>query len=126
MIDMQTIERMATKYPGTQISTSYGTPAVKVGKKLMLRLHQKEDAIVVMLDSVAQQKKLIKRDPLTFYITDHYNGYAAVLVRPTVSEDEFDALLEQAWRRVATKKTDRRIRSNQLSPKQNTKDDQAQ
>ncbi len=40
---------------------------------------------------------------MTYYITDHYQGYAAVLVRPTVNETEFFDLLELAWRRVARK-----------------------
>jgi hypothetical protein len=70
----------------------------------MLRLHDKEDAIVVLLNSVEEQQDLICRDPSTFYITDHYEGYAAVLVRPTIAEREFRNLMELAWRRVARKK----------------------
>ena len=40
---------------------------------------------------------------MTYDITDHYEGYAAVLVRPTISDDDFFSLLEHAWRRVARK-----------------------
>jgi len=85
------------------ISTSYGTPAIKVGTKLLLRLHQKEDAIVVLLGSVEEQQQLIARDPMAFYITDHYEGYSAVLVRPTIEEPAFRKLMEIAWRRIADK-----------------------
>ena len=103
MMTLKAIRVMAKSFPGTEESTSYGTPAIKVAKKLVLRLHDKEDAIVVLLNSVDEQQALIEKDPLTFYITDHYRGYAAVLVRPTVSEAEFRDLFELAWRRVARK-----------------------
>ena len=69
----------------------------------MLRMHQKEDAIVILLNSVDEQQELIERDPMAFYITDHYAGYPAVLVRPIVEEDVLCELLELSWRRVAGK-----------------------
>lgn len=103
MLNFARITRLATTFPGTSVGTSYGTPAIKVGKKLLLRMHQKEDAIVVMLGSVHEQQQLIKDDPLGFFITDHYQGYAAVLVRPTLDEAVFSGLLERAWRRAAKK-----------------------
>ena len=104
MITLDIIRRMAKSFPGTEESTSYGTPAIKVAKKLMLRLHNKEDAIVVLLNSVEEQHAMIQKDPMTFYITDHYKGYAAVLVRPTIPDSEFRDLMELAWRRVARKR----------------------
>ena len=90
-------------FPGASPSTSYGTPAIKVGTKLLLRLHQKEDAIVVLLGSVEEQQQLIARDPMAFYITSHYEGYPAVLVRPTIEESAFRELMENAWRHIALK-----------------------
>ena len=41
---------------------------------------------------------------MSFYITDHYSGYPAVLVRPTIEEASFRKIMELAWRRVAKKK----------------------
>ncbi len=103
MMDFKTIRTLAARLPGTEESTSYGTPAIKVRKKLLLRLHDKEDAIVLLLASVDEQQALIAQDPMTFYITDHYAGYAAVLVRPTVPEDVFFDLMERRWRQLASK-----------------------
>ncbi len=103
MITFQTIRKIAEAFPGTVVSTSYGTPAIKAGKRLILRMHDKEDAIVLLLDSVEEQQRLIAQDPMAFFITDHYEGYAAVLVRPTLDESEFRMLFEQSWRRVALK-----------------------
>ena len=104
MITFSRIEELASHFPGTLTSTSYGTPAIKVGKKLMLRMHQKEDAIVMLLNTVAEQQELIARDPMAFYITDHYRDYPAVLVRPIIEEATLVELMELAWRRVASKK----------------------
>ena len=101
MLSFQRLQALARAFPGIEASTSYGTPALKVGKKLILRLHQSEDAIVLLLDSVEQQQALIAEDPMTFYITDHYAGYPAVLVRPDCEESTFVSLLEASWRRVA-------------------------
>jgi hypothetical protein len=75
-----------------------------VSKRLFARLHGKEDAIVLLLNTVREQQDLIALDPMSFYITDHYEGYAAILVRPTVDKDAFFELLELAWRRVARKR----------------------
>jgi len=103
MITLDTIRSMIKRLPGATEAPSYGTPGFKVRKKLFARLHQKEDAIVVLLNSVEEQQELVAKDPMTYYITDHYDGYAAVLVRPTIDENEFFSLLEHAWRRVARK-----------------------
>jgi hypothetical protein len=103
MITFDLIRKMAEALPGTEEGTSYGTPAIRVGKKLMLRMHGKEDAIVLLIDSVEEQQELIERDPMSFFITDHYVGYPAVLIRPTVEESTFRELLERSWRRIARK-----------------------
>ena len=103
MITFERIKSLAESFPGTEVSTSYGTPAIKVGKKLVLRMHQKEDAIVLLLGTVDEQRELIQRDPMAFFITDHYAGYPAVLIRPTVDESIFRDLVEKSWRRVARK-----------------------
>jgi hypothetical protein len=103
MIDLKTIQIMITRLPGAIEEKSYGTPGFKVKKRLFARLHQEEDAIVFLLNTVEEQQALIAKDPIIYYITDHYDGYAAVLVRPILEKEEFFTLLEHAWRRVAEK-----------------------
>jgi len=103
MITLNTIRQLIKRLPGAEEGSSYGTPGFKVKNKLFARLHQKEDAVVILLNSVEEQQDLIAKDPMTYYITDHYEGYAAVLVRSTIDKQEFSALLEHAWRRVARK-----------------------
>lgn len=102
MISLEVIREMIKRLPGAIEGKSYGTPGFKVKKKLFARLHQKEDAIVILLNTVEEQQSLIEEDPVIFYITDHYRGYAAVLVRPIIDEAAFFDLLVHAWRRVAS------------------------
>ena len=95
------VRRLAKALPGAEESTSYGTPAFKVKKKLIVRLHQSGEALVVMI-SMSDRELRMKVDPETFFITDHYLNYPAMLVRmATVQEDDLRELLEEAWRRVA-------------------------
>ncbi len=69
MITIQVIRELAKSFPGIGESTSYGTPAMKVGKRLVLSMQQKEDAIFVILNSVEEQQQFILQDPMSFYIT---------------------------------------------------------
>ncbi len=44
-------------------------------------------------------------DPVSFFLTDHYRGYGAVLVRlDTVGAGALRDLLVQSWRRLAPKR----------------------
>ena len=104
---------MVNRLPGTEEAPSYGTPGFRAGKKLFARVHQSEDAIVILLNSVEDQADLIANDPDNYYITDHYKGHAAVLVRTRIDKDEFFCLLEQAWRRVARKRDIKDYEENQ-------------
>ena len=104
MLTFDHIEQLARRFPGIEAGTSYGTPALRVAKKLLLRMHEREDAIVLLLGSVEEQQALMAQDPMQFFITDHYQGYPAVLVRPTLDETRFIELLEASWRARARKK----------------------
>jgi len=105
VLDFERIRALAARFPAVEVGTAYGTPALRAGgKRLLLRMNPEEDAIVLMLDSVETQQALIAEDPMAFFVTDHYAGYPAVLVRPTVEEARFLELLEATWRRVARKR----------------------
>lgn len=73
------IRRVALKLPDVQEGTSYGTPALKVKGKLMIRLHDDGDKIVLKMP-VDRREELMSGDPETYFITDHYRDYPCVLV----------------------------------------------
>ena len=98
------IRQMALAMPGVEESTSYGTPALKVFGKMLARKHQDGVSIVLRV-SFDEREMLMEAEPETFYITDHYRNYPALLVRiATVDPGTLQRILEQTWRQVAPKK----------------------
>jgi hypothetical protein len=91
----------AVKLPEVEVSKSYGTAALKVRGKLMARLKEDGETLVLRTDLVAR-KILTQADPDTFFYTDHYRDYPLVLVRlAKLSAAALPDLLERAWRLVA-------------------------
>lgn len=102
--DFAMVREAALKLPGVEDGTSYGTPALKVRGKLLVRLKEDGESFVLIVDFDTRDI-LMRADPETFYITDHYRGYRAVLVRfATLDPQDVPGLLEQAWRQVAPKR----------------------
>ena len=97
---------IACAYPGVGEGTSYGTRGWRVGKKFLMREKEKMDGVLVVgLANLDEQEFLIETQPEAFFITDHYRGYPAVLVRVgKIDRKGLTALIERAWRRMATKK----------------------
>lgn len=93
--------QLAMSLPGAEDGTSYGTPACKVKGKLFLRFHQDGESLVVRVEC-EERDSLLRADPETFFITDHYLNHPWILVRlATVREDQLSELLKQAWRLIA-------------------------
>jgi len=98
------VRALARELPDVEESTSYGTPALKVGGKLFVRLKEDAETIVLRTDAY-ERAHLIGSDPRTFFITEHYREYPWVLVRLSeVKRAQIAELLEGAWRRVAPKR----------------------
>ena len=82
----------------------YGAPALKVGGKMFACIASHSSAepntLAVRMD-FAQRDALVAEDPATYYLKDHYVGYAVVLVRlARVHEDAMRDLLAGAHRFV--------------------------
>ncbi len=102
-ITFEQVRLAARAFPGIEDSTSYGTPALKVRGKLLLRLHQGGDCFVLRAD-LLDREILIQSDPEIFFLTDHYRDYPWILVRfAALESDALPDLIERAWRLVAPK-----------------------
>ena len=89
-------------------STSYGTPAFKSGGKLLARLREDGDSLVVGT-TFEEREEMMSADPETYYITDHYLKYPWVLVRLSkVHPDALRDLLARALRLAAKSKRNTR------------------
>jgi hypothetical protein len=97
------IRKIAHALPGVVDGTSYGTPALKVGGKLIARLHQSMDCVVLRSD-LLDREILLQSAPEAFFITDHYRDYPWILLRlGVVEKSALPDLIERAWRLVASK-----------------------
>ena len=72
--------KLALRWPGVTEGTSYGTPALHVGKRFLARLKEDGETMAIKID-FSDREFLLEFDPSTFYLTDHYRAYPAVLVR---------------------------------------------
>lgn len=103
-VTYDTVRKLALRLPGVEEGTSYGTRALKVKGKLLVRLKEDGETIVLITDFF-ERDYLLRSAPDTFFITDHYKDYPAVLVHlPQVAPEQLRELLEDAWRRVAPKR----------------------
>jgi hypothetical protein len=67
--------------PGTELSTSYGKPAVKVnGRAFLYTGHEQRSSFGVAID-LDTVEILKETDPDTFWQSPHYEGWPAVLIR---------------------------------------------
>jgi hypothetical protein len=98
------VREMALALPGVEEGTSYGTPALKLGKKLLVRLREDGDTIVLRL-GFDEREMLMEAAPESFFITEHYRAYPSVLVcLAQVHPPTLRRLIEQAWREAAPKR----------------------
>ena len=99
------VREMATALPGVEEGTSYGTPAFKVGGKLIARL--REDGETLVLFDVPQDERevMVEAEPEVYFFTDHYRDWPLVLARlPAASADHMRGYIERAWRQRAPKR----------------------
>lgn len=92
------VRKIALAMPGVEDGTSYGTAALKVKKKLFVRLREEGDVIVLKMPFEAREA-MMAEEPEKYFITDHYLKYEWVLVRLTkVKESEMRDLLQVAYK----------------------------
>src|ERR1700684_4275864 len=103
-INFDTVRKIGLTLPGVEESTSYGSPALKVRGKLLacVPAHRSAErgslAVRVGFDDRAE---LLAAAPDVYYLTDHYLGYSAVLVRLScVTSDVLRDLLTTPYKFV--------------------------
>jgi hypothetical protein len=108
------IRKLALKWPEVEDGTSYGTPALKVHKKLLARLKEDGDSLVMPGVPLDERDMLVESRPMAFYFTDHYKDYPMVLIRLSkASRAVVEPLLRRHWRTLASKPAVREFDSSQ-------------
>ena len=91
------VVRFALTLPETELSTSYGKPAVKLRGKAFVYPGRESGsfALAVPMD---EKEMLIETEPETFWETDHYRGWPAVLVRfGSPSREPIETVIRRGW-----------------------------
>src|SRR5262249_47750875 len=106
------VREAGLRLEGVTEGTMYGEPALKLRGNLMTCIASHKSAapgsLVVRID-FQQRDELIAAEPETYYLKDHYVGYACVLVRLSrIRRDALADLLLSSWRFVGAQKARRR------------------
>jgi Uncharacterized protein conserved in bacteria len=98
------VRQLALALPDVQEAVSNGSPVFRVKGKLMARLDQNGESLLIKIDYL-KRDILIHAEPATFYVTDFYRCHPMMFVRlSAIDRKLLGDLLEQAWRLVAPKR----------------------
>ena len=90
-INFDTVRKIGLALPGVEESTAYGQPALKIRGKLLACVpanRSAEPASLVVRVDFDDRAELLAAEPDVYYVTDHYVGYSAVLVRLSCVDTE--------------------------------------
>ena len=113
------VREMGLALPDAEEGTTYGTPALKVRGQMFACIpsHRsaEPDSLAVRIP-FEQRDELLDAEPNTYYVKEHYQNYAVVLVRlARVHPDALRDLLRGAHQFMSSKT--KRIRLRKPSPK---------
>ena len=108
MATFEDVLRLGMELPEVVESTSYGTPALKVRKKLVCRMwgereHNRDEVhdteVLVLFCELDMKHVLLDNHPGVLFTVPHYDGYGAVLVRMAdVDLDDLADWIEDSYR----------------------------
>ena len=97
MRDWNEVTAFALMLPGTELSTSYGKPAVRVRGKAFVYPGREQGSFCIATP-MGEKEFLMETDPETFWETAHYRGWPAVLVHYDSADPErVQMVIERAW-----------------------------
>ncbi|MGV3480945.1 MAG: MmcQ/YjbR family DNA-binding protein [Sphingobium sp.] len=109
-LDWDGVVAFALSLPGTELSTSYGKPAVKTNGRAFVAPGREDGSFCLMID-LDTVEMLMETDPDTYWQTPHYAGWPAVLVRhDSADPDRVRTMIVQAhgWNAARPKPRPRR------------------
>ncbi len=96
------VRKTISVLPAVTEAPCYGTPGFYVNKKLLARLKEDGETLVVYSE---EREVWMKSAPSIFFITEHYRNYPYVLVNLVkVKQKDLFKLLTEAWCARAGKK----------------------
>lgn len=94
---------IATRYPGVELSTAQGTPALTVDGRLLARLRLEAEGWLLTRCDLQTREQLLLEAPAAFHVNVHLVDYPMVLIDlDVVPRDTLARVLEDAWRQSAS------------------------
>ena len=98
------VRRIALALPGAEESTSYRQPCFKVNGRPFINVSREPGAIATRAPD-EEIELLIAARPDVYFVTPHYRGWEAVLVRlDAVDDEELAGRIEDSWEYMSRKK----------------------
>ncbi len=103
-VTIEIVRKIACALPGVEEGICFGTPAFYVRRKMVARLRDDHETLVIALPK-AERDALIDRQPDLFSVTEHYRNYDNVLLNLLAADEEWlRRMIEGAWRFKAAKR----------------------
>jgi hypothetical protein len=107
-INFDAVRKIGLALPNVESSTAWGAPALKVHGKLMACVpthHSAEPGSLMVRVGFDDRAELLAAAPDVYYVTEHYLGYTAVLVRLSrITPDVLRDLLGMAHKFVTARR----------------------
>ena len=98
MKDWDAVVAAGLALPGVQQGTAYGRPALRFRNRTLAGTTAPDIGSFVLYVALHDKEVLIDTDPATFWQTEHYADWPAILVRyDTPATERIALLLARAW-----------------------------
>jgi hypothetical protein len=93
---LERLVALSAGLPATEVGTHYRQPALLVSGKAFVSV-KNGDTYVLHLP-LEHKEMLLTTAPHIYHVTDHFNGWPSLMVRPeAISDAELELRLREAW-----------------------------
>src|SRR6266496_1785104 len=94
--------RLLLKLPNVTEGRSYGMPSFRLNGRFLARFRDDDTVLVLQLATISERDVLMELDERSFFFTDHYRNYPAVLVHlADVPPSLLGDVIKECWQHVA-------------------------
>jgi len=101
-IEVAAVRRLLLERPGVMEGRSYGLPSFLLNGRFLARFRDDDTVLVLQLATIGERDVLMELDERSFFFTDHYRNYPAVLVHlAEVPPSLLGDVIKECWQHVA-------------------------
>jgi len=101
-MEVAAVRRLLLQLQGVVEGRSYGMPSFLLNGRFLARFRDADTVLVLQLATIGERDVLMELDERSFFFTDHYRNYPAVLVHlAEVPPSPLGEVINECWRHVA-------------------------